>query len=75
MDDLFRGSSVQDWLQNGVFPDVRSIRWMNDGLSVQRNGAGWQNPGNADTYAATDTPVNQAVMKVNPPQNEGDQLL
>ena len=29
----------------------------------------------ADTYAATDAPVNQAVMKVDPPQNEGDQLL
>ena len=29
----------------------------------------------ADTYAATDAPVNQSVMKVDPPQKEGDQLL
>lgn len=35
----FRGLSVHDWQQNGVFIDVRSMRWMNDRLSVQRNGA------------------------------------
>ena len=29
----------------------------------------------ADIYAAMDAPVNQSIMKVDPPQNEGDQLL
>ena len=62
-------------------------RWTERPAEWRRLAKAWElgkNPGeggidilrpDADTYTATDAPVNQSVMKVDPPQKEGDQLL
>ena len=36
MDAPSRGPSVQEWHRKALFPDARSMKWMNDGPSVQR---------------------------------------
>ncbi len=65
----------------------RPAEWRRLAIEWRRLAKSWglgKNPGeggidilrpDADTYAATDAPVNQVVIKVDPPQNEGDQLL